>query len=131
MITRLIAFVVRWLILSAAVWVAAYWVPGLHLEDWQSTLAVALALGILNVFVKPVLVVLSLPITVLSLGLFLIVINTGLLLLAGWLVDTFTSYRFVIDGFWSAVLGALVISVVSFVISRFIRPEAIARDITK
>ncbi|MEX2430328.1 MAG: phage holin family protein, partial [Dehalococcoidia bacterium] len=90
-----------------------------------------LFLGILNVFVKPLLVMVSLPITILTLGLFLIIINTVLLLLAEWLVTAFTDFQFVVDGFWAAVFGAIIISVVTFIVSRFIRAEAIARDLTR
>ncbi|MEX2599222.1 MAG: phage holin family protein, partial [Dehalococcoidia bacterium] len=73
----------------------------------------------------------SLPITILTLGLFLLVINTLLLLLAEWLVSLTTDFQFAIDGFWNAFLGALIISVVSFLVTRFIRPEAIARNLTR
>jgi putative membrane protein len=79
----LIAFVVRWLILALAVWAAAAIVGGIDVPDWQSALIVALVLGVLNVLLKPFLVILSLPITILTLGLFLIVINTVLLLCSG------------------------------------------------
>ena len=79
---RLVAFVVRWLINAVAVWLAAELVDGIHLDGWQTTLTVALFLGILNQFVKPFLVFIGLPFIVLTLGLFLVLINTALW---GWL----------------------------------------------
>jgi putative membrane protein len=128
---QLIEFVVRWLVLALAVWVAAQLIPGIQLGGWPSTLAVALVLGILNTLLKPLLVILSMPVTILTIGLFLIVINTVLLLLGEWIVDTFTDFQFAIDGIWSAILGAVIISVVTFIVSRFINAERIARDLTR
>jgi len=127
----LIAFVVRWLILALAVWLAAVLVPGIDSGGWQSTLAVALLLGILNTFLKPLLVFFSLPLLLLTLGLFLVVINTALLLLAEWTLSTFTDFQFDVDGFWSAVLGAIIISIVTFIVSRFIRADRIARGLSR
>lgn len=99
----------RWLVLALAVWAAAAVVPGIHYDDGQSLLIAALVLGILNAFVKPALRLLSLPFIVVTLGLFLLVINAVLLMLASWLVSGFH-----VTGFWSAVGGSLVISIVSF-----------------
>jgi len=130
MVRMVVEFAIRWLILALAVWVAAWLIPGIHLADTQSTLAVALVLGLLNLFVKPILVLLSLPITILTLGLFLIVINTLLLLAGEWLIQEFTDFQFAIDGFLSALLGAIVISIVSFIVTRFVNAGRIARRIT-
>jgi len=101
----------RWLILTVAVWVAAHLVPGISYESGSSLLIAALVLGILNSFVKPVLSLLSLPLIILSLGLFLPVINALMLELVAWLVPGFH-----VGGFWSAVGGSLVISVVGLVV---------------
>jgi putative membrane protein len=100
---------VRWIVLSLAVWAAAAIVPGIGYDSGESLLAAALVLGVLNAFVKPILGILSLPFIVVTLGLFLLVINALLLLLAAWLVPGFH-----VAGFGSAVGGSLVISVVSF-----------------
>lgn len=99
----------RWIVLSLAVWAAAAIVPGIGYDDGQSLVIAALVLGVLNTFVKPALSVLSLPFVVVTLGLFLLVINAVVLMLAAWLVPGFH-----VGGFWSAVGGSLVISVVSF-----------------
>jgi putative membrane protein len=128
---RLVELVVRWLILSLAVWVAASLVSGIRLAGWQSTLAIALILGLLNLYVRPLLVALSLPITVLTLGLFLIVINAGLLYFASWLVERTGHVNFRVDGFGAALLGALVISAVSFLAGIFINPRAVARTLNR
>lgn len=126
---KLVAFVVRWLILAAAVWVAAEIVGGIHLEGWRSTLIVALILGLLNVYLKPLLIFLGLPALVLTLGLFYLIINTALLGITAWIAGKFDSIHFAIDGFWDAFWGAIIISVVSWLISMVIDPKAIGRSI--
>lgn len=88
---KLVTFVIRWLITAAAVWVAAELLGGIHLEGWRSTLIVALILGLLNVYIKPILVVLGLPALLMTLGLFLIIINTALLGLTAWIAGKFDS----------------------------------------
>ena len=102
--------VARWAILSIAVWIAAEVVPGIAYRDWQSLLIAALVLGVLNAFVKPLLQFVSLPLIVLTLSLFLLVVNAVLLRLTSWLVAGFH-----VDGFWPAVGGSVVISAVSMV----------------
>ena len=125
---RLIAFIVRWLITAAGVWVAAKLVGGIHLDGWQTTLIVALILGALNAVLKPMLVVGTFPLLIMTLGLFLLIINTGLLALTAWICGKFDSLHFAIDSFGAAFWGAVLISVVSFLITRFIDPKRIARS---
>jgi putative membrane protein len=122
-------FVIRWLILSAAVWVAAWLIDGIHLEGWESTLLVGLILGLLNAILRPILVLISLPVTVLTLGLFLLLINTALLGLTAWIAGKFDDIQFAIDGFWSAFFGALVISVVSWLLSTLLGPARVTRPL--
>ncbi len=105
-------------------------VSGIYLSGLKSTIVIALILGLLNAYVKPFLVLITFPITMLTLGLFLLVINTGLLLLTGWLAGKF-GLAFSIDNIWSAFLGALVISVVSFLVALFIDAERIAKGLTR
>ncbi len=126
---RAVAFVVRWLITAVAVWVAAELLGGIHLEGWGSTLAVALILGLLNAYLKPLLVLGSLPALVLTLGLFLVLINTALLALTAWIAGKFESIRFAIDGFWPAFWGAVIISLVSFLLTRIFNPRKIAERV--
>lgn len=127
--TKLVTFIVRWLITAAAVWVAAEMVSGIHLEGWKSTLLVALILGLLNAYLKPLLVVGTFPALIMSLGVVLIFINTALLALTAWISGKFDSIHFAIDGFWSAFFGAIIISIVSFFISLVVNPKKIARSV--
>ncbi len=106
---------IRWLILTASVLAAAYLVPGIHAGSFFSALAAAAVLGILNALLRPVLIILTLPITVLSMGLFLFVINALLLLMASGVVGSFH-----VSGFGSALLGSLVISLVGWLLNSFI-----------
>ena len=126
---RWITLLLRWLITAAAVWVAASVVSGIHLEGVASTLAVSLILGLLNAYLKPLLVLGALPALAMTLGLFLILINTALLALTAWFAGKFDAIHFDIDGFWSAVGGAVMISIVSFFLTRFIRPERVSRRV--
>lgn len=107
-------FLQNWLIGTCAVLVAVYVVPGVHYEKPLDVLVASLLLGILNAFVRPILLVLTLPLVLLSLGLFVLVIN-GLLL---WLVSWLMRPHFYVEDFWAAFWGALVISVVSTLLGR-------------
>jgi len=95
--------------------VAAHVVPGLRLDGLASALVAGLLLGLVNAIVRPVLVVLTFPITLLTLGLFLLVLNAFCLRMTSWLVSGLH-----VDGFWAAVLGAVVISLVSWVLTAFV-----------
>jgi putative membrane protein len=128
---RLVAFLVDWLVLALAVWVAAQLVPGIHLEGFKSTLAVAGILGLLNALIKPTLKVLSIPLTTLTLGLFIVLINTALLALTDWITDGIAGINFEIDGFLDALFGAVIISFVTFIVSRFVDSRRIARDLAR
>lgn len=123
----LVAFIVRWLITAAAVWVAAELVGGIHLDGWQSTLLVALILGLLNAFLKPLLFWGSLPLTIITFGIFALLINTALLALTAWIAGKFESIHFAIDGFWDAFWGAVIISLVSWLLSLAVDPDRMAR----
>lgn len=98
-----------WLITTLAVWVAVELVPGLAYDRWQALVLAALVLGILNSFVKPILAFISLPLIIITLGIFLVAINAALLKMTDWLVPGFT----VAD--WSAAfIGSVIISIISF-----------------
>lgn len=117
---KAVAFVVDWLILALGVWVAAGLIDGIHLEGWKSVLAVAGILGLLNAFLKPALKLVTIPLTALTFGLFLVLINTALLGLTEWIAHRIGGINFQVDGFWDALLGAVIISVVTFAVSRFV-----------
>jgi putative membrane protein len=105
--------IVRWLVGAASLAVAAWAVPGIHVEGAVALIVAALVIGLLNALVKPVLVILTLPLTIVTLGLFLLVLNALLLWVAAAL-----SPGFDVDGFLSAFLGALIMAVVGWVLAR-------------
>jgi putative membrane protein len=106
---------IKWLILTAAITIASYLIEGIRISGFFSAFLTAAILGILNVFFRPVLLILTLPINILSLGLFTFVINAILLKMASGVISGFEVY-----GFWSAVFGALIISIVNWILSSFI-----------
>ena len=127
---RLVAFLIDWLILALAVWVAAQLVPGIHLEGLKSTLLVAGILGLLNALLKPTLKVLTIPLTFLTLGLFAVLLNAVLLALTDWITGGIGGINFKIDGFFAALLGAVAISLVTFIVGRFVDSGRIARGLS-
>jgi putative membrane protein len=104
---------IRWLVNAVALAVAAFLLPGLRLEqDLGSLLAVAAVFGIVNALVRPILTVLSCPLVVVTLGLFVFVINGLMLLLTGWISRQY-GLGFEVEGFWTAVLGGIIVGLVS------------------
>ena len=102
-------FVVRMFITSLGLWVASAIVPGLDIQGFGTLLGSALLLGLVNAVVRPVIVLLTLPITIVTLGVFLLVINAAML---GLVASLFKS--FAIQGFFSALLGSIIVSLVSW-----------------
>ena len=111
-------FIIRLLVVVLGLWLASELVPGIAVRGVGTVLGAALLLGIVNAVVRPLLVILTLPITVLTLGLFLLVINAAMLGLVAWMFDDFT-----IAGFGSALLGTIVISLTGWLASYFIDPR--------
>ena len=113
----------RLLVNAAALWAATRLVPGISFTgDWRLLFVVALVFGVLNVSVRPVLLLLTLPLFILTLGLFTFVLNALMLWLTGAISDAL-DLGFHVDGFGAAFLGALVVTVVSFVLSLFVASE--------
>jgi putative membrane protein len=119
----------RLVINAVALLVTAWIIPGIHLgaarphpnkHDWTTLLIVALIFGLVNALIRPIVFLLSLPLEILTLGLFTFVINAFMLLLTSWIAQGM-GLGFRVDGFLAALLGALIISVVSFVLSRALR----------
>ena len=108
----------RWLIQTIAILVAAYVLKGIDVTGFIPALAAAALLGILNAFVRPLLLLLTLPLNILSLGLFTFVINAFLLKMASLVIEGFT-----VEGFWAALLGSLFISFVSALLNLFVRED--------
>ncbi len=106
---------IRWLILTIAIFITAYLIDGIHVAGFFSAFFAAAILGLLNAFFRPILLILTLPINILSLGLFTFIINAMLLMMVSGLIPGFQVY-----GFWSAVFGSLLISLVSWILTAFI-----------
>ncbi|MCZ2128115.1 MAG: phage holin family protein [Anaerolineales bacterium] len=121
-------FIIRWMINAAALFAAVWLVPGIiYSGDWVGILILALIVGLLNALVRPLLKFLTCPLIILTLGLFTVVVNTLMLMLASS-VGQALDIPFYVDGFWSALLGSLVMSVVSVVMSAIFRDELKKRD---
>jgi putative membrane protein len=106
------AYVLSWLINAVAILIAAYLLPGINVSGFWAALVLALVLGIMNTILKPILIILTLPVNILTLGLFTFVINALLVLLAAAIVPGFAA-----AGFWWALLFSLVLSVISWAMS--------------
>lgn len=102
-------FLAKWLLVALSLLLAAYLIPGITVASFYTALIVAALLGVVNVIIKPILITLTLPISILTLGLFTFVINGFLFWGLANIVKGFS-----VSGFWVAVLGALVVSVVSY-----------------
>jgi putative membrane protein len=118
--------IVRWLLLAASVWVAAELLSGIELSGFVSTLAVAAILGLLNLYIRPALVLLTLPFTIVTFGLFLVVVNAILLGLADWLANIFDGIDFDVETIGAALLGAVIISLVNMLLSSVVKPDRFA-----
>lgn len=116
-------FLLRWTINAAGLFAAIWIVPGIEFfGEWTGILWIALIFGLLNALVRPLLKLLTCPLIVLTLGLFTIIVNTFMLMLTS-AVGQSLGIAFTVDGFWSALLGSLVISLVSVVLSLLVRDE--------
>ena len=104
--------ITRWLLLAAALLFVAYVYEGVQLNGYQAALIAAFVIGLLNTFVKPLLVILTLPVTVITVGLFLFVINAFMFWGAAYLLDGFN-----VTGFTAALVGSLIYSVLSYLIN--------------
>lgn len=116
-------FLIRWAINTLALFAAVWIVPGIRLNSgWFSLIWLGLIFGLVNATIRPVLKLLTCPLILLTLGLFTLVINALMLSLTAWIGNLF-GVELVIDGFWAAFWGALVVSVVSVFLSLFVREE--------
>lgn len=111
-------FIIKVLVTAVAAYFAAWLLPGVEIVDVKTTVIVALVLALLNAIVKPILVAFTIPITVFTLGLFLLVINALIVKLADWLVDGFT-----VEGWITALLFSLVVTIASFVLNLLVRDK--------
>ena len=112
-------YLIASLIINAlALYVTDYLFVGIRFDNWQALLVSAIVVGIVNSFIRPIVQVLALPISILTLGIFALVINALMLLLAAYLVPGFH-----IDGFWTAFWGAIVLSITSTFLSALVKPK--------
>lgn len=108
----------RWIIMAAAVLIAAYLIPGVRIASFFTALWVALFLGIVNVLLRPILILITLPINILTLRLFTFVINAALILLASYFVKGFQ-----VAGFWWALAYGIVLSIVHYLLNLIVGPR--------
>ena len=119
------SFVIRVLVNGVALWVAAALIQGIHLADNHTStgsqlvtiLWVAVIFGLLNALIKPILTILSLPVIILTLGLFTLIVNAAMLELTSWFAGKFSLDFHVDQFFWDAVLGAIIITIVSMLLN--------------
>jgi len=114
----------RWLILTFSIIATSYLIDGIQVSGFLSAFFAAAILGILNAFFRPILLILTLPVNILSLGLFTFVINAVMLMMVSGVISGFKVY-----GFWSAVFGSLLISLVSWILTSFISERGTVRYI--
>ena len=113
----MVRFLVHWLSTALALFVCARILPGVHVDSYQTLAVAALVLGFVNAILRPILLFLTLPITLLTLGLFYFVINGAMFALTSWLVPGFN-----VDNFLWAMIGSIVVSLISWFLSLFGRP---------
>jgi putative membrane protein len=111
----MVGLLLRAAITALSLWVASQLLPGLHFSSGTKLAIAAVLLGLVNAVVRPIAFILTLPITVVTLGLFLLVLNAAMIGLVAWIVPGFT-----ISGFWTAVGGAIIVSLVSWAASTVI-----------
>lgn len=110
--------IVHWIINAAALFLLPYIVSSIQLKDFVTALVVALVLGLVNAIIRPILILLTLPVTILTLGLFILVINALLFWAVGSLLEGFH-----VPGFWSAFWGAIVYSLISWAAAALLLPK--------
>lgn len=104
-------FIIQLLLTALAAFLAAKLTPGVNITSYWTAILLAIVLALLDTFVKPILQFISIPVTILTLGLFLLVINALIILLASWIINSFQ-----VDGFWSALLYSVIFSVISWIL---------------
>ncbi len=115
MFTNLTPFLLHWAITALSLWVASHLFKGIKFSSTSALVVSALLLGLANAIVRPLLVMLTLPLTLITFGLFLLVINALMLLLVAKIVEGFK-----VDGFWTALWASLLISLLSLVLGAFV-----------
>ena len=112
----MMSFLLQWLVSGVAIIITAYLLPGVALEGFLAALVTALVLGLVNAIIRPILILLTLPLNILTLGLFTLVINALLIMLAASIVPGFA-----VQGFWWALLFGIVLAIVNFALSPLLK----------
>ncbi|MEX3557682.1 MAG: phage holin family protein [Burkholderia sp.] len=107
--------ILTWIINALALLIITYLVPSIHIKSFGTALIIAVVLGLINTIIRPVLILLTLPVTIVTLGLFILVVNA----LCFWLASSLLK-GFQVSGFWSALLGSILYSIVSWLLSALI-----------
>jgi len=116
-------FIPKLIITSLAILLAGYLLPGIHVDTFWTALVVALVLSFLNLFLKPLMVILTIPFTILTFGLFLLVINALIIMIAGSWVKGFT-----VDGFWWALVFSIILSMITSLLEKIVAHDESTRN---
>jgi len=114
----MLRLLIVWLINAVALIAVAYLLPGISVANFVTALIAALVLGLVNAVIRPILLLLTLPATIVTLGLFIFILNGLLFWMVGYFVEGFT-----VSGFWAGFFGAIVFSLVSWLLSALVLPE--------
>jgi putative membrane protein len=115
--------IVRFLLSGVAVMLTAYLLPGVDVQDYWAALLVAVLISLSNVIIKPIFIILTIPITIFTLGLFLLVINAAIILMVDWFVDGFE-----VDGFWWALAFSLILSIFNSLFTDLTKEKSKSRE---
>jgi putative membrane protein len=122
----MLGFLVRAALVALGLWLATVWVPGVYIDSPSTLILAGISLGIVNSIVRPIAIMLTLPMTILTLGLFLLVINAGMVALVAWMLPGMH-----VAGFWAAFWAAVLVSLVSIMGSWFVGPKGKIEVIVK
>ncbi|MEG4310386.1 phage holin family protein [Microcoleus sp. AT8-B1] len=122
----MLSFFLTWIVAAVSLVITANIVPGMAVVSFPAAMLAAVVIGLVNAVVKPIITLLTLPLTIITLGLFLFVVNAISLSLASWLASVF-SIGFVVNGFWPALVGSIVLSFVSGLIGRFVNANTLSQ----
>jgi len=119
-------FLIRAALVALGLWLATVWVPGVYIDSPLTLILAGVTLGVVNSIVRPIAIVLTLPMTIVTLGLFLLVINAGMVVLVAWMLPGMR-----VAGFWAAFWAAVLVSLVSMLGSWFVGPKGKIEVIVK
>jgi putative membrane protein len=122
----MLGFFIRAIVVALGLWLATLWVPGVYIDSPSTLILAGVLLGIVNSIVRPIAIVLTLPMTIITLGFFLLVINAGMVALVAWMLPGMH-----VRGFWAAFWTAVLVSLVSMVGSWFVGPRGKIEVIVK